>query len=1102
MSPSLILCAVLAVYHGTRSCAGFNVDERSALIKEGKTGGSFFGFSVALHQQGDAKFVLLAGTPKEKAQSLKNVNETGAVYSCPLTTDPTDCSRMDLVTSTNPSEMVEGMWLGVTVASQRNQGGRVLACGHRYVKITQSGTVENRRMIGKCYVRSNDLTYDPNDYWQTYSYEVCNPGFDMEIEGMCGAGISGGMTDTDVYVGATGSYLWQGNVHVTWRNPEPGNSWDSVGLDFGQLNRRYSYMGYSVLEEMKLLYRDEYTVVTGSPRDESKGSVLLANKVKSNIKSVVNIPGEQVGSYFGNSLAVTDLNNDDWNDLIVGAPFYFDRMKDEGGAVYIYMNENGSFQTTATVILKGPPGSAFGFALAAIGDVNQDGFQDFAVGAPFDDTGRVYIWMGSKTGISLEPSQVIEGKSVSKGFKTFGYSINGGMDVDDNKYPDILVGSLDDRIALLRARPVIHLTNNFTVEPKIVDTNLCLGNTPCITATLCVSFTLSNGKKDFKRDLKLSYTVEADTGRRRSPRVIFKENNAATYTGTLSLPSSKYTCETLKLGVVMPVRDKLEPVVFSLSMFLKEQNTNSGPTLKNLDSFPILSPEQKLTQKTEINFQKECGLDNKCTSNLQLTAKFINEQEQPYPSRGKYQLLEFSSNMKSVKLIVAVTNIPSNGKLAEDAHQAMLNITIPSALTYSGVRSAVRPLEGGSRLPMKDHDVQCSFDSTVMCDLGNPLRGNETVSLILKFETSGINLHTQEIESQLLLSTLSEQSDLKPVPVALLIVHTILPIFSIENALVKTQFGGTVMGESAMVNTSDVGSLVEFTFSVIMGGESLGDLGTLAVEFEWPFEVANGKWLLYLTNIVVKGESETECNPGGVVNYLNLTLPGSKPKRIKRQIVVDDGQEETKSRSIEPKAITVLAQRKDTYLLECSKGTARCVTFTCPLLNMTKSAKIYVRSRLWNSTMLEDYSNALRVVVKGQATLKLITDKPTIRMHSDTATFTVEIEPLVGVEIPYELPLWIIISAVVAGVLLLGIIILILWKCGFFQRASRREITHQWGFWLGFFKRAIYYRLMPKHQGVKIPKAERYEFNLGFQPEEPHKKYWITNWTEMQHYYY
>lgn len=58
-----------------------------------------------------------------------------------------------------------------------------------------------------------------------------------------------------------------------------------------------------------------------------------------------------------------------------------------------------------------------------------------------------------------------------------------------------------------------------------------------------------------------------------------------------------------------------------------------------------------------------------------------------------------------------------------------------------------------------------------------------------------------------------------------------------------------------------------------MRGQPLGDLGTLAVEFSWPFEAANGKWLLYLTKIVVSGESEVECKPpGDVVNLLNLTV--------------------------------------------------------------------------------------------------------------------------------------------------------------------------------------------------------------------------------------
>lgn len=59
-----------------------------------------------------------------------------------------------------------------------------------------------------------------------------------------------------------------------------------------------------------------------------------------------------------------------------------------------------------------------------------------------------------------------------------------------------------------------------------------------------------------------------------------------------------------------------------------------------------------------------------------------------------------------------------------------------------------------------------------------------------------------------------------------------------------------------------------------MRGDPLGELGTLAVEFEWPQEVPNGKWLLYLTNIMVEsGKSKSECRPPGeVVNPLNLTV--------------------------------------------------------------------------------------------------------------------------------------------------------------------------------------------------------------------------------------
>ncbi|KAL7869844.1 hypothetical protein AOLI_G00138320 [Acnodon oligacanthus] len=1077
MAPSALHLCLLVIYAVQPGC-GFNIDVRFPVIKEGKTKGSFFGFSVAQHKQTEKakKYLLLAGAPRERASSQLKVNETGAIYSCPITTDVTDCTRVELITSTDSSEMIEGMWLGVTVASQREQpGGRVLACGHRYVKIVRGGTEEQRRMVGKCFVRGNDLTFDPNDDWQTHTYEVCNPNFDMELEGMCNMGISAGMTESDVYIGSPGSYLWQGNVHITWRDTKPENSWDYNVKDFEPKDTRNSYMGYSVTEHKKLLDRQEYTVVTGAPRDESRGSVTLATKGESNIEVRQTILGEQVGSYFGSSIAVTDLNNDDWNDLIVGAPFYFDRYKEQGGAVYVFMNENGSFENK--IVLNGVKDSAFGLAVAAIGDVNQDGFQDFAVGAPFHDSGKVYVWMGSKEGIMKAYSQVIEGKSVgSSGFHTFGYSLSGGMDMDGNKYPDILVGSLDDRIALLRARPVIHLSRNFTVEPKIVDPSQC--KDACVTVKMCYAYTLSNGNLDFKNEISVKYTIEADRAQRNS-RVQFVDTKLNTYTGVLAFFSP--TCQEFKLSVNEQVKNKLEPVVFLLNVSLHEPEVKAQKVLQNLDAFPVLSSKQGVTEKTEINFRKECGSDNKCSSNLQVKAVFVNENQELFPSDGGSQIIEYNNNIKKIMLLVEVTNLPEQGREAEDAHQAVLNITIPPALKYSGWRT-------------QDPDIVCRPNTTVICELGNPFKSNKKTTFHIIFETF-ITLYTDQIETQLQLSTLSEQSDLYPVSTILNVENKILTSFSIEKPVLNTFFSGKVVGESAMNTTSDVGSPVEFVFKVSVVGEPLGELGTLVIDFAWPYEVMNGKWLLYLTEILIDGASEPSCIPAGIVNPLNLILSEKGPKRNKR--AADIGLLHTDATRV------LLTPHKESHLLECSLQTARCVTFSCPLKNMSTKAAVIVRARVWNSTMMEDYAEAFRVTVKGHVTLRLLTDKPAIKMDSESREFVVNVDPVPGEETQYSAPLWIYIVAGVAGILLLGIITLILWKCGFFKRASRREILPCWCPSCGFFKRAVYYKVMPKYHGVKIRKEERHKFSQAFRPErELNKKLWVTNWTEMREYYY
>lgn len=65
-------------------------------------------------------------------------------------------------------------------------------------------------MIGRCYVRGNDLQYDTADsQWQSYN-ELCDPRDDQTSEGMCLAGMSAAITQTEIFLGAPGCFNWQG----------------------------------------------------------------------------------------------------------------------------------------------------------------------------------------------------------------------------------------------------------------------------------------------------------------------------------------------------------------------------------------------------------------------------------------------------------------------------------------------------------------------------------------------------------------------------------------------------------------------------------------------------------------------------------------------------------------------------------------------------------------------------------------------------------------------------------------------------------------------------------------------------------------------------
>lgn len=79
---------------------------------------------------------------------------------------------------------------------------------------------------------------------------------------------------------------------------------------------------------------------------------------------------------------------------------------------------------------------------------------DVAIGAPYggeNGRGVVFIYLGSKGGISKKHSQVITAEEISPTLTTFGFSLSGGVDLDNNNYTDLAVGAYkSDSIVFLK----------------------------------------------------------------------------------------------------------------------------------------------------------------------------------------------------------------------------------------------------------------------------------------------------------------------------------------------------------------------------------------------------------------------------------------------------------------------------------------------------------------------------------------------------------------------------------------------------------------------------------------------------------------------------
>ncbi len=164
--------------------------------------------------------------------------------------------------------------------------------------------------------------------------------------------------------------------------------------------------------------------------------------------------GEDAGDWSGYCVDFAgDVNGDGYDDLLISA-FYDDDAHTDAGQVYLIFGKSSGWAmdtdlSAASASFFGEEASdEAGRSVAGAGDVNNDGYDDFLIGAPYNDevagsAGQVYLILGKSSGWSMDTD--LSGASATfrgeAGGDIAGNSVDGAGDVNRDGFDDIIIGS-------------------------------------------------------------------------------------------------------------------------------------------------------------------------------------------------------------------------------------------------------------------------------------------------------------------------------------------------------------------------------------------------------------------------------------------------------------------------------------------------------------------------------------------------------------------------------------------------------------------------------------------------------------------------------------
>ncbi|XP_074175801.1 integrin alpha-IIb isoform X5 [Rhinolophus sinicus] len=1012
--------------------------------------GSHFGFSLDFYMDSQRSVAIVVGAPRTLG---RNREETGGVFLCPWRAEGAQCSSLSF--DLNDETRKVGSQTFQTFKAQQGLGASVVSWRDNIVVGSAGQGTGSSRGAGTCLAGWNPKSRpfpspvalpqacSPWQHWNVLEmteeaektpvggcfvaqlqnsgraeYSPCRTNTMsrvykkndfMDDKRYCEAGFSIAVTQAgELVLGAPGGYFFLGllarapiaDIISTYR---PGTllwhvATQRLTLDSSQPEYFDGYRGYSVAvgEFDGNLNTTEY--VLGAPTwSWTLGAVEVLH---SSYRRLHLLRGEQVASYFGHSVAVTDVNGDGRHDLLVGAPLYMesraDRKLAEVGRVYLFLQPRDSHPLGApSLLLTGTQlYGRFGSAIAPLGDLNRDGYNDVAVAAPYggpSGRGQVLVFLGQSEGLSSRPSQVLDSP-----FPTgsgFGFSLRGATDIDDNGYPDLLVGAYRaDKVVVYRAQPVVMATVQLLVQDSLNPAvkNCVIPHTKtevnCFNIQMCVGATGHN----IPQKLRLSAELQLDRQKpRQGRRVLLLTSQQAGTTVHLDLSGrhSPVCHNTMAfLRDEAEFRDKLSPIVLSVNVSLQPED--------GLAPAAMLHGDTHVQEQTRIIL--DCGEDDLCVPQLQLTA-----------SVGGSPLLIGADNVLELQMDAA--------NEGEGAYEAELAVHLPPCAHYM---RAFSNMEGFERLicnQKKENETK-----VVLCELGNPMKRNVRVGITMLVSVENLEEAGEHVSFRLQIRSKNSQNPnseavLLDVPVRAE-AHVELRGNSLPAFLV-------VAAEGDRENSSDFrGPKVVHKYELHNNGP--GTVSGLRLSLHLPNQSQSSD-LLYIEDIQPQGG--LQCSPQTSPNPLKQAwgMPTSTPSSI----ATSRKRERRHAFLRGPKPPSGL---QDPVLVSCDS--VPCTVVQCELQEMVRGqrAMVTVVAFLWLPSLRQRPLD--QFVLQSHAWFNVSSlpyAVPALSLPSGDAL--VQTQVLRALE-ERDIPIWWVLIGVLGGLLLFTFLVLAMWKVGFFKR--------------------------------------------------------------------